>query len=139
MSKILKYLSKSRLRINLPFISYEVTFDDLVSSKNVDERIARLGEIRQDLQGAIEAVENLEAEALERKSEVAQLQQSVEKLEEDKNTAEAILKVPEEAFSRLLARASARSRIRGIIEGAIIGFITGALSSWLVWYLTKGP
>ena len=111
---------------------------DLFSSKNIDERLARLGEIESDLQGAIDAIENLQSEALERKSEVGQLQQTIQKLEEDKNTAEALLQVPEESFARVLARATAKSRMRGIIEGLIIGFVTGALSSLLIWYLTKG-
>jgi len=119
-------------------ISYEVGVDELLNSKNIDERIARLGEIKRDLQGAIEAVEGLQTEALERKGEVEHLQQTVRKLEEDKSTAETLLKMPEESFARLISRASAKSRVRGIIEGLIIGFITGALSSLLVWYLTKG-
>jgi hypothetical protein len=131
-----KHLSKARFRINLPFISYEVPIDELLNSKNIDERITRLGEIKRDLQGAIEAVDGLQAEALERKSEVEHLQHTVQQLEEDKNTAETLLKMPEESFARLLVRAGSRGRIRGIVEGLVIGLLTGALSSFLVWYLT---
>jgi peptidoglycan hydrolase CwlO-like protein len=138
MSKLSKSIGKMRLRINLPFITYEVTLDDLFSSKNIDERLARLGEVKKDLQGAIEAIDNLQSEALERKSEVGQLQQTIEKLQEDKTTAEALLQFPEESFARVLSRATAKSRTRGIIEGLTIGFVTGALSSLLIWYLTKG-
>jgi DNA repair ATPase RecN len=132
-----KHLSKARFRINVPFIGLEVPFDEIFNSKNIDQRISRLGEIKRDLQGAIEAVESLHTEALERKDEVDHLQQTVQKLEQDKSTVETALKLPEESFARLIARASAKSRIRGIIEGIIIGFFTGALSSLLIWYLTK--
>jgi hypothetical protein len=70
MTNFLKYLKNSRLKITLPFLSYDITFEELSNSKNVDERISKLGEIREDLQGAIEAVETLQIEAVIRKSEV---------------------------------------------------------------------
>lgn len=144
MNKILKNLSlkktlsKTKFRIGLPFFSYEVSIDDLFNSQDVDKRIEKLSGIKNDLQDAIKAVETLESEALEKKDEINLLQQSVQKLEEDKNTAEALLKLPEDSFARLIYKSSSKGRIRGIIEGIIIGFSTGCLSSWLIWYLTKG-
>lgn len=133
-----KRLSKARFRINLPLLSYEIPIDEILNSRTADERIAKLDDIKRDLQGAIDAVEGLQTEARTRKAEADDLQQTVEKLNEDKDTAQTLLKLPEESFARLVSRASSKGRIRGVIEGVIIGFITGALSSFLVWYLTKG-
>ncbi len=110
---------------------------ELEDKKTIDERISRLGEIKEDLEGAIKAVDDLQSEALKRKSELSNLQESVQKLEEDKDTVESLLKIPEESFSRILNKATSKGRIRGIIEGSIIGFVTGTLSSFIVWYFTK--
>ncbi|MBI4317546.1 MAG: hypothetical protein HY675_03570 [Chloroflexi bacterium] len=127
----------TRLRISLPFISYEVALDDLATSDTVDARIARLGEIKRDLEAAIAAVHGLQEEARDRKTEADQLQALIAKLQEDKSAAESLLKLPEESFIRLVGRATSKGRVRGLIEGAIIGFATGALSSFLVWYFTR--
>ena len=105
--------------------------------RTVDERIARLDQIRADLSGAIDAVTELQREAQDNKKEANQLREAVDRLEQDKVTAETLLKVPEDSFARILGRANSRARLRGVIEGTVIGFTTGALSSWLVWYLTK--
>lgn len=130
-----RQVSFKGFRISMPLFGY---FDfELEDSKTIDERIARLGEIKDDLTGAIKAVDELQKEALTRKSEVELLQESVQKLQKDKDAVESLLKIPEDSFSRILTRATSKSRVRGIIEGSIIGFITGALSSLLVWYVTK--
>jgi len=105
--------------------------------KTVDERIARLDQIKTELNGAIEAVSALQVEAQDNKKRAENLRQTVEQLKQDKTTAETLLKVPEESFARMLVRANSKARIRGIIEGIVIGFTTGALSSLLIWYLTK--
>ena len=136
-SFIKKHLKKARLKISLPFMSYEVTLDDLMDSKDIDERIKRLSTIKKDLQETIIAVEQLQDEAFKSKNEADKLKETISALEQDKSTAEEMLKLPEESFSRVLTKASSKGRVRGIIEGIIIGFITGILSSLLVWYLTK--
>jgi predicted nuclease with TOPRIM domain len=136
-SFLAKYLKKARLRVSLPFLSYEVTLDDLIDSKDVDERIKRLSTIKNDLEETIVAVEQLQAEAFKSKNEADKLKETISLLEQDKSTAEAMLKLSEESFSRVLSRASSKGRVRGIIEGIIIGFTTGILSSLLAWYLTK--
>ncbi len=132
--------------IKSPFVLKAVKFTlpivagfsiELENKKTIDERISRLGEIKEDLEGAIKAVNDLKNEALKRKSELNNLQESVKKLEEDKDSVESLLKIPEESFSRIIGKATSKGRIRGIIEGSIIGFVTGTLSSFLVWYLTK--
>lgn len=127
----------SGLTINLPFFSYEISFDDLSTSETVDARVARLGDIKRDLEAAISAVQDLQYEAKERKAEADQLQEMVDKLQEDRNAAESLLKVPEESFMRLVVRATSKGRIKGLMEGAVIGFITGVLSSLLVWLITR--
>lgn len=127
----------SKLSVSLPFLRYEMDLAQALDPKTVDERIARLDQIRSDLNGAIDAVTELQREAQDNKKEAESLRQSVKQLEQDKVTAETLLSVPEESFARMLARANSRARIRGLLEGAVIGFVTGALSSWLIWYLTK--
>jgi prefoldin subunit 5 len=127
----------SKLSLTVPFLRYEMDLGQALDAKTVDERIARLDQIRTDLGAAIDAVSELQREAQQNKKEAETLRQAVERLEQDKVTAETLLKVPEDSFARMLARANAKARIRGVIEGAIIGFLTGTGSSFLVWYVTR--
>jgi hypothetical protein len=127
----------TKLSVSLPFLSYEMDFAQALDPRTVDERIARLDQIRSELSGAIDAVTELQREAQDNKKEAESLRESDKQLEQDKVTAETFLSLPEESFARMLARANSRTRIQGILEGSVIGFVTGALSSWLVWYLTK--
>ncbi|MHB8894144.1 MAG: hypothetical protein ACYC99_03070 [Candidatus Geothermincolia bacterium] len=136
-SSLGRYLKKIRLRISLPFVNYEVVLDDLLDSKDVDCRITRLAQIKTDLEESISAVSQLQQEALQSKAEADVLRETVSQLQQDKHTAEELLKVPEESFARVLTKASARGRARGIAEGVVIGFVSGVLSSLFVWYLTK--
>ena len=138
MSKLINTLKRgARLRISLPFFSYEVNLDDLVDPTNVDKRISKLSEIKQDLEAAVLAVDSLRREAEDRKTEAIHLSRMVEQLNEERTTAEALLKIPEDSLTRLLTKASSRGRWRGILEGALVGFITGVLSSFVVWYFTR--
>lgn len=127
----------TRITVSMPFLSYEFSPADLVNSESIDARIARLGEIKSDLEAASSAVQSLQDEAYARKAEADKLKAQIAELEEDKNAAESILKVPEDTFARLLGRATAKGRVRGIIEGVLIGLTTGATSSALIWYLTR--
>lgn len=101
-TKLLKH--NARFRVSLPFLSYEVNVKDLIDSSNADERIAKLGEIKRDLGAAVIAVESLQTEATTRKTEADRLSETVERLNEEKTTAEALLKLPEESFTRLLTK-----------------------------------
>jgi hypothetical protein len=127
----------SKVSVSLPFLKYELDLTQALDPATVDERIARLDQIRSDLTDAAEAVAELQREARDNKQEAEALRESVKQLEQDKVTAETLLQVPEESFSRMLARANSRARIRGILEGTFIGFLTGSVSSFLVWYVTK--
>ena len=129
--------SNSKLSVSLPFLRYEIDLAQALDPKTVDERIARLDQIRNDLNAAVEAVVELQSEAQDNKKEAEELRKAVQQLEQDKITAEKLLQVPEESFSRMLARANAKARLRGLIEGSVIGFTTGALSSLFIWYLTR--
>ncbi len=137
MSKLRQTLKSARLRVALPFLSYEVKLDELLSSASADERIAKLGSIKEDLEAAVVAVEGLKQEAEARKMEADDLKDTVQKLEDEKNTVETLLKLPEESFTRVLTRASAKGRVRGLFEGILVGFATGVMSSLLIWYITK--
>lgn len=127
----------SKVSVSLPFLRYELDLTQALDPATVDERIARLDQIKADLTAAAEAVAELQREAQDNKKEAQSLRESVKQLEQDKVTAETLLQVPEESFSRMLARANAKARMRGIIEGASVGLLTGVLSSLLVWYATK--
>jgi len=138
MSKFLKQLKKSaRFRVSLPFMSYEVNINDLIDSSKVDERISKLSEIQKDLEAAVVAVDSLQNEAETRQNEAKQLKEVVEHLNKERTTAEALLKLPEDSFTQLIAKASSKGRWRGHLEGAIIDFVTGVVSSFLVWCFTK--
>jgi hypothetical protein len=136
--KVIDILRKSsKLSVSLPFLRYEMDLSQALDNRNVDERIARLDQIRTDLGAAVEAGSELQREAQDNKQEAHLLREAVAGLEQDKVTAETLLKVPEDSFARMLARANSKARIRGLVEGALIGFFTGALSSYLIWFLTK--
>ena len=133
---IKRYLRNTRLRISLPFLSYEINLDDVLTNKDVDERIKRLSQIKNDLQDTVGAVEQLQAEALHNKAEADRLRETVAQLKQDKATTETMMKIPEESLARVVARAGSKGRIRGLIEGLVIGLITGAISSYFVWFIT---
>lgn len=132
-------LGKAKVKISLPlpFISYEVSLNDALDSQNIDTRIARLTDIKEELESAILAVESLQNEAHENKQQVNYLQERIRELEEDKNTAEAILKVPQDSFVRLIEQASSKGRMRGWFEGLIIGLLSGVVSSLAAWFITE--
>ena len=136
-TKLKRILSDAVAKITVSIAGVSISLADIGSSKNVDERIARLGEIKSDLEAAIAAVDQLQKDANESKEEVSQLQTNIAALQQDKATAERLLNVPEESFARLLARATRRGRIGGIILGVIIGLLTGYISSYAVWFMTR--
>jgi chromosome segregation ATPase len=102
----------------------------------IDERLRKLAKIQEDLGEALQAVSELQESAVTSKKETEALGQEVDRLRQDKATVEELIKVPEEAFSRLMSRASAKGRGRGLLEGISVGLLTGIISSWLVWYFT---
>lgn len=103
----------------------------------IDERLEKLSKIQEDLGDAMQAVSELQKSALTAKKEAGALEQEVMRLREDKAAAEELIKVPEDAFARMLSRASAKGRGRGLLEGIIGGLLTGGASSWVVWYFTS--
>jgi replicative DNA helicase len=113
------------------------TVDEKINAEVVAKRVAKLTSIRRDLEAAVVAISALEVDAQEKQAERERLKQLLSQLQADTKSAEAILALPEDTFTRLFHRASSKGRLRGIAEGAIIGFVTGALSSLLVWYVTK--
>jgi hypothetical protein len=130
--------SLKRLRITgVNLFGVQVNLDELLRSQDVDERIAKLSEIKRDLEAAVFAVSSLQAEAETKKTEVETLRSAAKQAVEDEQTAEKLLTVPEESLARVIAKANARGRSRGVVEGILIGLLTGAGSSFLVWYLTQ--
>ena len=89
----------ANLRVSVLGVSFSLA--DLGSSETVDERIARLGKIKADLEAAIGAVEELQGDANASKLQVDQLRQDVAALQQDKATAEQIV---EELYVRCLSR-----------------------------------
>lgn len=133
-------LSESLKRIRITGVNLfgvQVNLDELLRSQDVDDRIAKLSEIKRDLEAAVAAVSSLQAEATTKKTEVETLRSAAKQAAEDKETAEKLLTVPEESLARVIAKANSRGRIRGVVEGILIGLLTGVGSSFLVWYLTQ--
>ena len=130
-------ISAAVKNLTLSVAGISVSLADFQSVESVDERIARLGKIKADLEAAIAAVGELEADASTSKIQVDQLRKEIADLEQDKATADHQLKVSEESFARLLSRATRKSRISGIVTGIIIGLVTGYVSSYAVWLSTK--
>jgi hypothetical protein len=126
-----------RIRLPIPFITYEIPLNEVINSKDIDTRIARLSDIKNELESAIEAVESLQNDAQQNKEKVTTLQERIYELEEDKNTAENLLQLPQDSVIRLIDRATSKGKNRGRIEGLIIGLLTGVVSSLTVWVLTE--
>ena len=136
MSNLKDLLTKNaKIRISFPFFSYEITPDELLNSKSVDERISKLEKVRADLLDAVNAVESLQEEAQQSKSEVSNLNEELEKLREDKETTENLLKVPEESFARVLDKASSKAQWRGLFIGFFLG-ILASLAATAIWEFT---
>lgn len=118
--------------------------DVVLTEEEVRQRLANLSTIRDDLESmreglksVIVAVTALQIDASEKLAERERLKQSLAALEADAQTAEALLRLPEDSFTRLFDKANAKGRLRGRVEGILIGLVTGAASSWLIWYVTK--
>ena len=123
-------------------------FDPTINNINITVYSASLGDdaviavrqlerVRDELRSALTSVESLRIDAVERSREADALRQQVAALGDDRKAAEAVLRLPEEAVTRLVARANRCGAWRGRLEGAAIGFLTGVVSSYLVWWLTR--
>ncbi len=134
---ILNTARKILANTTLSFMGIGIDLKEVVDSRSVNERISQLGKVKDDLQAAIVAVDELQTKAVQSRSQYEELARMLKRLEEEKATTEALLRIPEESFSRVFAKASSRGRWRGIIEGSVIGFVTGCASSYLIWYATK--
>ena len=131
---------KRRASIGFNFLGIkgEITEESIVDfAEDVDTRIKKLSQVRDDLQAAVVAVDSLRVEATQRHDEVQSLREAVTQLRQDHVTTQSLLELPKESFARVLSDASARGQLRGRIEGTIIGLLTGGVSSYIVWYLTK--
>ena len=124
---------------------FNAVADKLRSPPSIDERIAKLGRIKEDLEAATEAVSALQREADASKKETQQLQMLIADLEseretaiKDKDAAEQLLALPEDAVARLILKANDRQKGRALVRGITIGLTTGIISSSLVWYFTRG-
>lgn len=140
-AKIKNVLSRlkadGRFRISMPFFSYELKLDELFGPSSADDRIKKLDDMKYDLARAIEAINGLKQDAVDKRNELEELNKSLESTRADKETTESVLKLNEESFARILNRASSKGRRRGVIEGVLIGLVTGIISSFFVYYFTK--
>jgi hypothetical protein len=135
MSKFLRYanifLRYIEIEINLPFISYKISPDELVSRESVDTRIAKLEKVRSDLLDAVDAVKSLEAEAHKNKDELIQLSEQLSTLKQDKETTEALLKLPQDSFARVLDNASKGAQWKGLVIGFFLGILASLIATWI--------
>jgi hypothetical protein len=119
----------------MPFISYEITPDELFSRESVDTRITKLEKVRSDLMDAVDAVKSLENEAHKNKDELVQLNEQLSALKKDKETTEELLKLPQDSFARILDRASKGAQRKGLIFGFLLGILASFIATW-IWYKT---
>ena len=131
----LKEVSLKSLELFARIYGFEAVIRRRLAPNDVDERITKLAAVQADLEAAVEAVKSLRDSADKSKSDVEQLRILVLQIQEDKQMAEEMIKMPEEAVARVMHRASAKGRGRGLIEGIAIGFLTGLGSSLLASYL----
>ena len=133
-----KYLRMiSYTSIKVAGLSFNLPIDELLNPKTIDQRIQRLSTLKTDLQDSIQAIEELEFEAKEKKTELTILEKRIKQLTEDKTSTETLLQISSESLGRILATAERKSRVNGIIVGIVIGLITGGVSSYIVWLITK--
>jgi hypothetical protein len=97
----------------------------------IDERLTKLTKIQEDLGDALKAVTELQKGATTAKKEADRLDMEVSRLRQDKAVAEQLVKVPDDAFARLLTRASAKGRGRGVVEGFWLAYSTAAYRAGL--------
>ena len=129
---------RASLGFNFLGLKGEITEESIIDfAEDVDARIKKLSQVRDDLQAAVIAVDSLRVEATQRHDEVHKLRDAVAQLKQDHQTTQTLLEVPKESFARVLSEVSARDKLRGRIEGVVLGLITGGVSSYAVWYLTK--
>jgi len=136
-SKLKQAFSSALSSVSISTLGVSISLADLGKTQTVDERIARLGKIKEDLEAAIGAVEELQCDADTSKVQVDTLRKDIADLQQDRATAQHLLNVPEESFARVLARSTRKGEIRGAIIGVLIGLVTGCVSSYIVWTLTK--
>lgn len=122
--------------IRIPFLrkylvmKFNIFFDD--ERGEIEDKIIKLGKIKEDLEQVIDVVDEMESEAKRKKTEIDQLTNQLLKVEEQKKTAEQILKLPKEAFVSLIEDANKKGRNRGIIIGIIISIVAGLI----VYFIT---
>lgn len=142
-SKLLRlkqlFLKGARFRLGLPFFPIEFYLGDLLEQPSVDERIKKLYTIKDDLEKAMEAVDEMTNEAITKQGELQRIRTDIEELSKDKSTLVNVLMQEESSLFRIIKKATSRGQWVGIIEGLIIGIITGCISSYLIWYITQKP
>lgn len=120
-----------KIRVSLPFISYEITPEEFLNRKTIDERIVKLEKVKSDLLDAVDAVRSLEEEARKSKDESDRLDAQLSKLRKDKETTEELLKLPQDSFARVLAKASRGAQWIGIVIGFFLGILASLIASWI--------
>ncbi len=132
---VLKEAGLKSLKLLVGIYGFEAVIQRRLTPTDVDERITKLTAVQADLEAAVEAVKSLRESADRSKREVEQLRTLVLQIQEDKQVAEKMVKMPEEAVARVMYRASAKGRGRGLVEGIAIGFLSGLGSSLLASYI----
>lgn len=127
----MSFLQNVRIRINLPFMSYEITPAELLSRRDIDERIAKLEKVRADLLDAVDAVKLLEDEAHTSKDNLTKLNDQLLSIRKDKETIEKLLQLPENSFSRIINKATRISQFMGLGIGFLLGIAASFIATWL--------
>jgi septal ring factor EnvC (AmiA/AmiB activator) len=143
MSKIVDFLK--RFRPSLTFdpssgttsLAFDLDKKIELNNKEIEERINQLDEVRDKLIKAADAIDLISNESKIKRNELEILKSKLDQINKDKDTAEKILEVDKESFTRLLIETNQRTEKKSIWIGIIIGFFTGTLSSLVVWWITS--
>ena len=120
-----------------PSISISIERNMELGNNELNARIFQLGDIREKLIEAADAIQQIQSEAEQKKYDLEELRIQYETKKNDNVEVEKLLQVNQDSFARLLIATNKRTEKRTIIIGIIIGFITGFGSGFLVWFLTK--
>ncbi len=129
------HIKRSKLRIGLLGLTYEIDLQNLTNKEQLDKRIKKLENIRMDLIDAADAVKELEIESNKNLLSLKNLKSQVDELKKDKDTNETLLKISSESLMRVISQATKKSRIRSIIIGFILGFFASLLANYITNYI----
>ena len=141
MNKTLDFFQRLRTKLIFdpalgPSLVIELDRKIRLNNEEIEDRINQLDNIKDQLVRAADAIDLISNESKQKKRELDLIKIKLDQINHDKETAEKILTVDKESFSRLLISTNKKTEKRSVLIGIVIGFVTGTGSSLLAWWLT---